>query len=289
MNIEIFERTALDERERCFIADVLAPGLACLGDRVRVTSATYEPCDVAVIMWAPRFDATDRARAARAVRNLHAQKLLIVETPVIRAAPPGGLRMGFEHVHRGGQFFQGEMPGDRVKAMGIELAPWKTVEGSVVIAGQLPNDYALNGIDIVEWVFDIAAHLARITARRLVFRPHPLDIETDWMRLFGAQDIEISREPLEHDLERASHWISYTSGSAVDAVIAGVASICFHPGNFAWDVSAHAFAGLENPWRGDRSQWLANLAYTQWQPDEILAGETWRHLRGLAQNASRFA
>jgi hypothetical protein len=286
MKIHLFERTGLDAQDRRFMADVLAPGFARLGDEVRVISDNYQPCDVAVILWSPRSDASDRARAARAVRNLHAEKLLIVELSVIRGAPPGGLRMGFDHVHRAGRFFPGDMPGDRARALGIGLAPWKSLDGSVVIAGQLPNDYALNGIDIVEWVFDVAAHLERLTTRRLVFRPHPLDKTTDWTRLC-EHGVEISSEPLERDLARASHWISYTSGSSVEAVIAGVASICFHPGNFAWEVSSHGFAGLENPWRGDRSQWLANLAYTQWGPEEIFAGAAWRHLRGLALNEAR--
>ena len=91
------------------------------------------------------------------------------------------------------------------------------------------------------------------------------------------------RQPLKHDLARAESWIALTSGSAIDAAIAGVPVICLSPRNFAWEVSSHSRRGLEKPWRGDRSPWLANLAYTQWTPDEIAAGDCWRRLRGLVE------
>lgn len=283
LKIVIFERTAQNRGEIEFIHDKLSAGFSVSGDRVEISSATYVPCDVAVIMWSPRVGWPDRARAARAVRNLHGGNLLIIETPLLRNVAEWHYRVGFDHVHRAGKFFAPKMPNDRAAAMNLVLAPWKSSEGAIVIAGQLPGDYSLDGTDISEWVVDVATHIERSSRRKVVIRPHPFDVYTNWQQVKSSLGVEISRESLDADLARAGTWVAYTSGSAVDAAIAGVPVICLNSGNFAWEVASHSLSGLEKPWLGDRSQWLANLAYTQWTSDEIGNGLCWLNLRGLRE------
>jgi hypothetical protein len=284
MKIVIYERTAQNRCEVEFIHEKLAPGLSVCGDDVEISLAKYVDCDVAVLLWSPRNGLEERARAARAVRNLHPKNLLILETPLIRSVKQWHFRVGFDHVHRGGRFVSGDLPDDRATAMGLILAPWKTGDaGPIVVAGQLPGDFSLDGLDINEWAIDVAGHVQRASRRLVVIRPHPFDVSNDLILAGAALGIEISRQPLHHDLARAGTWIAYTSGSAIDAVMAGVPTICMSEANFAWDVSAHSLARLEKPWTGDRSQWLANLAYTQWTNDEIGGGLCWRSLRDLVE------
>lgn len=235
---------------------------------------------MAVILWSPRAGPVERARAARKIRHLHSSNLLIFETPILRNFNQWYFRVSFDHVHRAGCFFKHDMPGDRAKAMGLAVKPWKNGDGPVFIAGQLPGDYSLDGADALEWVADVAGWIDRNWRRKIVLRPHPLDvISAQWISLASALGSDISHRPLSEDLSVAGAWVTYTSGSAVDAVMAGVPAICLSPNNFAWEVSGHKLSNLENPWRGDRSQWLANLAYRQWTVDEIGAGDCWRHLR----------
>jgi len=283
MKIVIYERTAQNRGEIEFIRETLAPGLSACGDDVEISLAKYVECDVAVILWSPRNGSPERARAARAVRNLHGKNLLIFETPVIRAIKQWHFRVGFDHVHRGGRFCPAIARTDRAKAMGLTLAPWKPGAAPVIIAGQLPGDFSLDGVDITEWVTDVADHVQRVSRRPLIIRPHPFDYSPDWLQVCAALGAEISREPLQHDLARAGTWIAYTSGSAVDAVMAGVPTICMSEANFAWDVSSHSLASLDKPWIGERSQWLENLAHAQWTNDEIGEGLCWRCLRSLVE------
>jgi hypothetical protein len=283
LKIVIFERTAQNRSEIDFIRDQLAPGLSNLGDEVEISAANYVECDIAVIMWSPRGGWPERARAARAIRNLHGSNLLIVENPIFRGLAQRCFRVGFDHVHRAGKFFRKDMPDDRARAMGLKPAPWKEGDGAVFVAGQLPGDYSLDGLDISEWVVDVATHVERTTARPLIIRPHPLDVYTNWHMIQSSLGVEVSREPLQVDLARAGTWITLTSGSAIDAVIAGVPTICLNIHNFAWDASAHSLRGIEAPWRGERAQWLANLAYVQWTREEIEQGQCWRHLRELRE------
>lgn len=285
VHIVIFENTAQNKAERDFIHMDVAPGLRALGDRVTVSTGLYEPCDVAAILWSPRNDATDCSRVARVIRNLHGRNLLIVETPIIRDLPSWWLhhRVGFDHVHGGGRFVAGDCPSDRAEALGLQPAPWRIGDGPVVIAGQLPNDFSLDGVDVTEWAIDVAGFLERTTARPVVIRPHPADTRTNWRQLVGALNVELSLGPLAADLARASAWVSLTSGSAVDAVLAGVPSICLARASSAWDVSAHSLTGLDRPWTGDRTAWLARLAYSQWTKAEIRDGQCWARLSPLVE------
>jgi hypothetical protein len=194
--IVIFDRTAQNHKEMDFIRLKLAPGLAVAGDEIKVSAADYEDCDVAVILWSPRQGAVDRARAARKIRHLHSRNLLIFESPVLRDCPVWHFRAVFDHVHRGGRFLNRGMPSERAKAMKLEARPWKTGEGPVFIAGQLPGDYSLDGVDTLEWAFDAAVHIDRQDPgengrRRIVLRPHPLDDARRWLRL-AARSARIS-------------------------------------------------------------------------------------------------
>jgi len=287
MSIILFEATAQNRAERSFLREQALPGLGVNGDHVRIANGGYEPCEVAAIMWSPRLDGTDRARVARAIRNVHGRNLLIFETPLFRSLPEWWLyyRVGFDHVHRGGRFAASDASDDRPRRLGLRLSPWRVSSEPVIIAGQLPGDYSLDGVDAQEWVLDVVHYLERTCERRIILRPHPLDQQTDWRRLISALPVEISHETLEADLTRAGLWISFTSGSAVDAVMAGVPNICLHQGNFAWEVSAHSLADLDRPWTGERTSWLAGLASTQWSWREIRDGSCWQALSKRVESA----
>lgn len=289
LRIVVFENTAQNRVERELMRDDVAPGFGTDSDHVTVSTGLDEPCDVAVILWSPCNDPTDRSRAARLIRNLHGRNLLIIETPILRDLPSWWLhyRVGFDHVHGGGRFHAGRPPSDRAAALGLLPAPWRTGDGPVVVAGQLPGDFSLDGVDTTEWVVDVASYLERISARQVVIRPHPADTRTDWRQLVGALDVEVSVQPLAADLVRAGAWVSFTSGSAVDAVLAGVPSVSLARANLAWDVSAHSLSALDRPWTGDRTAWLAGLAYSQWTRSEIRDGTCWRHLSKLVAPAER--
>lgn len=281
MKIAIFERTAQNSGEIAFLRDGLAPGFRAQGDQVEFSLEKYIACDVAVVLWSPRNGWPERARAARAVRNLHGPNLLIVETPLFRGLSGVHYRVGFDHVHRAGRFHHGDAA--RAKQLGLSLKPWRGDDGAIVIAGQVPGDFSLDGVDSTEWALDVASHLERIGVGPLVLRAHPFDHYSDWAQISSSLGIEISRRPLAEDLARAARWIALTSGSAVDAAIAGVPTLCLSPQNFAWEVSSHQLRDMETPFRGPREAWLARLSGVQWTEREIASGQCWKNLRPLAE------
>jgi hypothetical protein len=97
-------------------------------------------------------------------------------------------------------------------------------------------------------------------------------------------DVEIRRhpadqlpgEPLSRALQRADVVIGRTSTALVDAVLAGVPTICLDQNHIARAVSSH---NLQDPlFRGSRRQWVSDLSYTQWTAAEMASGRAWRHL-----------
>lgn len=279
LHIKAFFKTARTDYERECINDILIPGFLINGDDASISYKDYEACDVALILYSPRSGPSSSTRSSRFVRNNHGPNLLIFEMPIFRETQTWYSRFGFDHVHRAGRFAPTECPMDRFEKLKLPLLPWREGGDSVVIAGQVNGDYSVDGIDVFEWACDVAMHLKRTTPWNIVVRPHPADTENNWNEFGRMQGIRISRESLQYDLDRAKCWVSYTSGSSIDAIMAGVPSIALSPNNFCWEVSRHSVNDVDNPLLADRGPVLSSLAYSQWSQEEIYSGEAWKHLR----------
>ena len=72
--------------------------------------------------------------------------------------------------------------------------------------------------------------------------------------------------------------MSYTSGSSIDSILAGIPVIPCSEYNFLWPISSHSLTDIENPKCGEREQLLYDLAYAQWSVEEIRQGKPWHHL-----------
>ena len=80
------------------------------------------------------------------------------------------------------------------------------------------------------------------------------------------------RKPVQEVLKRSWVMVTYSSGAAVDALIEGVPCITFSPASMAWPVSDHRLECIERPTLFAREQWLYDLAYAQWSPEEMREG-----------------
>ena len=87
------------------------------------------------------------------------------------------------------------------------------------------------------------------------------------------------RVPIQEDLNDCWCTVTYTSGSAVDSVLHGVPNIALGTGNMARPVSGHSLSEIENPYKGDKTDWLNKIAHCQWSIKEFESGECWQHVR----------
>lgn len=297
---------------RCFHEGLLAEGEdACL-----VSRRGYERCDVAVVLGGRP---TAKRAATRSVRDeifgRHDGVFVFIETPlfgrnVYRRAPVAAylrklLRLGrnrysdeYGYYRVGVNGFlqddadfnnQGSPP-DRwarmLDELGVQLKPYRLHGSHLLIVGQNPGDASLRGADIFEWMHRTAVEARGLTTRPIIVRPHPVTSQL-MMREFEARfstlpgiviDYPPTR-PVRSVLQDCWVLLAYSSSASIDALIEGVPCITSSPANMAWPVSDHSLESIEQPTLFAREQWLADLAYAQWSPEEMQSGAPWRHLR----------
>ncbi len=142
-------------------------------------------------------------------------------------------------------------------------------------------DMSLDDLDLGWWITQ-TLHQAVQRYKRVVYRPHPLQ-KLRRLNLKIPPCIEIHHNnTIEHSLVNAICCLTYSSNSAVDAVMAGVPVMTQGRASMAKAISSKKVSDpLKFP---DRSDWLRRLAYCQWTPAEVAEGKPWAHLRkGLRQ------
>ena len=159
----------------------------------------------------------------------------------------------------------------------------------ILILMQNPGDASLRGQNIFEWALNTVRTLKKHTDRKIIVRPHPLprkgfdDFVKKVKRFKNVQLVENelpnNLRPLEKDFKNCFCAVSYSSGSTVDAVLAGVPVLATDPGNMAWDVSTHELNKIESRYLGDRLEWMQKISMCQWSMEEFENGECWNHIK----------
>jgi hypothetical protein len=259
----------------------------------------YSPCDVAVMLgsWKNRDKNHHQVRSSIAG---NANCFLVIETPllgrIVDFTKNKHFRIGVNgFLNNSGLFYQGNCPQDRLEQLGINWNGWQNnKDGHIVLMLQLPGDASLRGINIYEWTEYCIKKIRSFSDRKIVIRTHPAHNikETDEFYRFiienlilsKSSNIEISlskEKSLDDDLKGAYCTITYSSGSGIDSIMKGIPTIAMDPGNFAWNVSSRYPNEVENlklAEAGEITQWLSNLAYSQWSVEEMEQGKPWMHL-----------
>lgn len=166
-----------------------------------------------------------------------------------------------KNYHNGaGSWYQGET--DRWSQLGIELAPWREDGDHILVLPQ--RGMGSQGVAMPRnWLASTLHHLSMTTDRPVRVRKHP-----------GQNQCV----PLEDDLKGAWAAVTWGSGAAIKAIVAGVP--VFH--NMRNWIGAPAastkVSDIENPFLGDRLPMLQRMAWAQWTLPEIESGEPFRAL-----------
>ncbi|OJV54753.1 MAG: hypothetical protein BGO36_03745 [Burkholderiales bacterium 68-10] len=170
------------------------------------------------------------------------------------------------------------------RELGIKVAPYRRRGRHVLILGQVGRDASLRGLDIARWLGETARQVRQRTSRPIVVRLHPSMRWRDRVRAIAecSEVADLTISPVENsfsaDIGDAWTCVTYSSGGAVDALLAGVPPICLSSANLAYQLCSQSLDDIEAPLEPDRQQFLCDLAYSQWTPREIVSGAAWRHL-----------
>jgi hypothetical protein len=165
------------------------------------------------------------------------------------------------------------------------MKPWREDGWYALVIGQVPGDEAVKDINVSGWVAGVCQTVARVWAMPVRYRPHPLARALGHPLEGPLRGVELSLGgALAEDLTEAAVAVTYSSTSGVEAALAGVPVVALDRGSMAWDVATH---DLGEPWaRPDRTAWAHNLAWTQWDDEEISAGVAWDYLQRVVNGVT---
>ena len=258
-----------------------------------------EDIDLAVIFGS----AKDRENLHHTVRTSvinNARNYIVIETPllnrtVVKASNHNFYRIGLNgFLNDSGEFNNADSPNNRQSLLNIETKPFKDHStGSILILLQLPGDASLRESNHGEWLLETIESIREKTDREIIIRFHPGMSEKGHENFFkdigkivfmNYKNIVWSdgkSSSLAQDFEKTGVCVTYSSGSAIDSVIAGVPTITIDAGNFAYPISSKTLDDLDSPYiptDQERHQWINNLSYCQWSRKEMSGGDAFRHI-----------
>lgn len=183
-------------------------------------------------------------------------------------APEGGdyvaRRLRYISVAWDGYGGRGWVPKRTEPRFELVAKPWCRAGGYVLVLGQTPSDRA-----VPQNYPDILRSVVEKLGDDVVYRKHPncgLDLS----------GVRTHTGTLAEALAGAAVAITYSSNSAVEAVLAGVPTICLDRGCVAWPVCGHELGEIVTP---DRTEWLIEMTWRNWALDEIASGEMWAFMK----------
>ena len=268
------------------------------------------PCDVAVQFGAAKPREQDH-HVVRQNLARQAQHLIYVETPllgrtIVDRNQHEYYRIGVDgFLNESGHFYPESTSLDPSRLtqlqedLGVKFPGWKNYRaGPILILTQLMGDASLRGQNHSEWVSDTVQTIRSKTDRPIVIRTHPSMSAKGRQDFFSGLDSLIlsnhlnltwsdgSQMPLQEDLARAGICVTYSSGSTIDAILAGVPCVTVDQGNLAYPVSEWDITNIDDPYVAstqDIKAWLLKLAYSQWTLAEIAEGRAWLHVISILQ------
>jgi hypothetical protein len=191
----------------------------------------------------------------------------------------GGRFTGYHKLSVNGRhptaYFQNRKhPPDRLAHFNIVPEPWREGGRHILLAGMGDKGCVAEGYLPTQWEKEVISELRRHTDRPIIYRPKP-----SWR---GAKPIEgVGFSPRDQEIEIAltdcHAVVTHHSNAGVDGLIAGIP--CFTEQGVAKPMSLSGLNLIEMPRHPeDRGQWLSDVCWTQWNPEEMSLGLPWRHL-----------
>ncbi len=169
---------------------------------------------------------------------------------------------------------------NRWDKLGILLKPRRKNGENIVFAGCTHKFARFSGFEPQSYAENIVHEIRSFTKRPIVYRPKPSDHDP-----VPIPDTRLSYEDktIEEELKNCHALVTYSSNAAMDAVLAGVPAFVLGP-SIAKPVANTDLAQIESPFfpsDSQRRQWAYDLAYCQWNFEEIKNGALWKDLNGV--------
>jgi hypothetical protein len=155
--------------------------------------------------------------------------------------------------------------------------PWRQSQ-NIIIACQNSNSYLWsNMLSQDTWLNNTINEIKKFTDRSIIIRPHPrfpVNIKRSDVIVQSPRKISNTYDSYDFEESLKSAWalINYNSNPAIISAINGI-PVFVDKTSLAFPVGNISFSNINNPQMPDRTQWLNDIAYTEWTLEEIESGE----------------
>ena len=256
------------------VFDAFADSLVSNGHMV--VDNSYD-CDVGVI-WSVLFNGrmAPNKKVWEDFHNLN-KKIIVLEV--------GGLvrgktwKVAINGINRDANFGSSGNDSARANELGLTLKPWSLGGDRIIICGQHDKSNQWKDMPTMStWLLNTIKEIRERTDMPIVWRPHPRcpvpGIEHEYKNVRREQPIQVrdTYDDFDFDCTGAYAVVNWSSNPATHAVMQGV-PVFVGPSSLAWPVGNKDFSTIGMPKRPDRTQWLNDIAHTEWTLDEIAQGK----------------
>lgn len=164
----------------------------------------------------------------------------------------------------------------RASTLGISVKPWTNSGYNIVIACQRSDSEQWSRQPpTVAWLTETARKIREHTDKPIVIRPHPRQriANIPGCVIESPQPIPGTYDSFNYEQCLKTAWVvvNHNSGPGSQAILNGVPAFV-NSSSLAAPVGNLDLAHIENPLRPDRTQWIEQLAHTEWTISEIESG-----------------
>ena len=165
---------------------------------------------------------------------------------------------------------------NRAGSLGLTLKPWTDSGYNIVVACQRSDSEQWAGQPpTVAWLTETARKIRQYSDKPIVIRPHPRQriANIPGCVIESPKPVPGTYDSFNYDQCLKTTWavINHNSGPGSQAIISGVPAFV-GASSLAAPVANLDLAQIENPLRPDRTQWIEQLAHTEWTTTEIESG-----------------
>ena len=256
------------------VFEAFAQGVSNLGHEVTYNSTDADVAVIWSVLWHGRMSANKNVWE-HFVRQ--GKKIIVLEVGALHRGITW--KVGINGINRDAIFPDGNNNSDRAEQLGLKLKPWNTDGSKIVICTQHDKSQQWENMpSIQQWVSDMINMIRVQTDREIVVRPHPrCNIDIPGVTIQKPQQIPGTYDDFDLQFDDVYAVVNWSSNPATQSVMSGI-PVYTGKSSLAWDVSMQSITNLNNPQLHDRTQWLNNLAYTEWSIPEISQGIPIKHL-----------
>jgi hypothetical protein len=273
MKISLFNNFGAKNSVPVFQA--IAQGLSAQGHTVVYHDITADVAVIWSMLWSGRMRPNQEVYQAF---QRQGRPVIVAEVGMIKRGQTW--KIGVNGTGIGSYNFDNLIP-NRAATLGLVLKPWRSGTNIVIAMQRHDSEQWHDQPPINQWLESTVAEIRNHTDRSIVIRSHPRSgchippgclIDRPHFNAGSYDDFDFERV-----LDTAHCVLNWNSGPGPQAVINGVPAFV-GPSSLASPIANWDLSQIEKPSHPDRTQWLEQLAHTEWTVEEIKTGVPFQRL-----------